>query len=601
MSGELVPSQFRYTTTNNRDFVIGDPTNSAELLYDKYIVFQTNTTPGFSTNPYLGVHYNGSSWQLQFSSNGVSSTTFAQSNAANTFTATNNFNGLVYFTDTVSFAVGTSFAGATTFNGIVQANALVTAASGITVSGTGTFNNNVIITGTLNVTGATTVGTLSELVTLGKTVGLNYNGNTTGSPGSGVTVYGTANAIIASILTSTTTTTSDTWTLLPASGHPISFVGDPTYAVTFRGNGLTAARSYTYPNNSGTILLNPGTTYAGGKLLVASTDNTSVTESAILVSNLTGLTSNVQTQISTLAAEVGSFSGSISAVAGTFSGALQAATGLFTATTVSTSTTTGAVVIAGGLGLAGSLYGTLASFSSSVTASSVISTGTIAATAGISGSTGSFGGAVSALSFSGSGAGLTGTATSLSIGGNSATSTSIAGGLSGNVIYQAATGSTGFVSNGLIGNVLTWNGTPVWAAPVHVSSTWLNGTTAGTGSFSFSGATTASNWSSYFTTGSTTITATVACAALVLYQAAISGNSGSGSLTWTVVATILHNGSTVIAETTYTYGASGTSNSEISAVAFKVVPLAIGDTLSFTQTSTNATSYLGQSLSIMVV
>ena len=67
MSGELVPSQFRYSTTNNRDFVLGDPTDSAGLLSSKYLIFQATTTAGYLYNPYIGVSYVGGSWQFQFS------------------------------------------------------------------------------------------------------------------------------------------------------------------------------------------------------------------------------------------------------------------------------------------------------------------------------------------------------------------------------------------------------------------------------------------------------------------------------------------------------------------------------------------------------
>jgi hypothetical protein len=87
---------------------------------------------------------------------------------------------------------------------------------------------------------------------------------------------------------------------------------------------------------------------------------------------------------------------------------------------------------------------------------------------------------VTATSFSGAGTGLTGTASSLSIGGNAATATSatsatsattatnVAGGVAGNVHYQTGVGTTGFVTNGTSGQVLTSNGA---SAPTFQTST----------------------------------------------------------------------------------------------------------------------------------
>jgi hypothetical protein len=407
MSGELTLSQFRYTTTNNRDLVIGDPTNTAELLDPKYIVFQTNTAPGYATNPYIGVTYNSgtSTWELQFSSNGVSSTSFAQLSlanifsAANTFNSTVTFNGSVALNSAVTFSSSIAVSGAATFNGSVIINnssptvfnspvtisgslgvsGAVTLSSTLLLSGAGTFNGLVTLSDGLTATGAISLGPISSVISNSSTVAVHYTGSTSASSGSGLVVYGSS-AIIASILTSTTTTTSDTWTLLPASGYPINFISDSSYPITFKSPGLTAARTYQYPNNSGILVINPGT-FSGSKLLLSSSDNTSITESTINVSYLSGLTSNIQSQINLILANAG---GAVVGTTGTFSGALSATS----------------------LALSGAITGaTAGTFSSALTAASLTLSDGISA-----------GGTVMASSFSGAGTGLTGTASSLSVG-----------------------------------------------------------------------------------------------------------------------------------------------------------------------------------------
>lgn len=408
MSGELTLSQFRYTTTNNRDLVIGDPTNTAELLDPKYIVFQTNTTPGYASNPYIGVTYNSttSTWQLLFSSDGASSTSFAQLSLANTFSATNTFNsntifnGATTFSSTIIASNSVTFNSAVTFNnssaivfnspvtisGALGVSGALTLNSTLTVSGTTTLNGLVTLTDGITVTGTISIGPITSVNSIAKTLVVNYGGATSASVGSGILVHGDASAVIASILTSTTTTISDTWTLLPVSGHPINFVSDSAYSVTFKSPGLTSARTYEYPNNSGILLVNPGT-FSGSKLLLSSTDNTSVTESTLNTSYLSGLTSNIQSQINAILASVG---GAVVGTTGTFSGALSATS----------------------LALSGAITGaTAGTFSSVLTAASLTLSGGISATGAIS-TTGS----ISAASFSGAGTGLTGTAASLNVG-----------------------------------------------------------------------------------------------------------------------------------------------------------------------------------------
>ena len=418
MSGELTLSQFRYTTTNNRDLVIGDPTNTAELLDPKYIVFQTNTTPGYAANPYIGVTYNSSTstWQLQFSSNGVSSTSFAQLSLANTFSASNIFNGTTAFNGATTFSstitasnsvvfnsnVTFNNSSAILFNSPVTVSGAMVLSSTLSVSQASNFSGLVTLTDGITLTGTISLVPINSVISLANTIAVNYSGTSSASVGSGLVVYGSS-SIIASILTSTTTTPSDTWTILPATGHSVSFMGDSSYTVMFKSPGLTAARTYQYPNNSGIFVINPGT-FSGGKLLLSSSDNTSVTESAINASYLSGLTSNVQTQINSILSSAG---GAVVGTTGTFSGALSASslslTGALSATSLSL---TGAIV--------GATSGT---FSSVLTASSLTLSGGISAT-GLIATTGAVSatGSVSASSFSGAGTGLTGTASSLSVG-----------------------------------------------------------------------------------------------------------------------------------------------------------------------------------------
>ena len=104
MAGELVLSQFRWTTTANQDFVIGDPSDVSHST--RYLVFQTNNTPGYSNNPHLACSYNSgtSSWALSVSVDGVTNIGLSdvahQTSASNIFSVTNTFNGLSTFNTT---------------------------------------------------------------------------------------------------------------------------------------------------------------------------------------------------------------------------------------------------------------------------------------------------------------------------------------------------------------------------------------------------------------------------------------------------------------------------------------------------------------------
>ena len=125
------------------------------------------------------------------------------------------------------------------------------------------------------------------------------------------------------------------------------------------------------------------------------------------------------------------------------------------ATTVSNSTVTGALIVAGGVGVAGSMF---------------------------------VGGTVTATSFVGALTGTASTATSAAIAyslgntsttivGRATTATNIIGGTVGQVLYQSAPGVTGFVGPGTAGQVLVSGGT---ATPLYQNTLTLAGTTAAT-------------------------------------------------------------------------------------------------------------------------
>jgi hypothetical protein len=144
MAGELTLSQFRYTTTNNRDLVIGDPTDNSGLFEPKYIVFQTNTTAGYSTNPYICVVYDSGThtWSLQFSNSGGSSSAFITGGSNNIFTGTNVFDNVTTFSNAVTFN-GThpnTFNSAATFNNLATFNDSVQFGSPVTFLSSASFS-----------------------------------------------------------------------------------------------------------------------------------------------------------------------------------------------------------------------------------------------------------------------------------------------------------------------------------------------------------------------------------------------------------------------------------------------------------------------------
>ena len=263
MGGELTLSNFRYTTTNNNDFVIGDPTDSIGLTQAKYLVFQTSTQPGYLNNPYIGIVPStdfGTGWKVVLS-NGSGSITndFVYSNIDNTFIGNNSFtfNGLTPTATTFSNNVIMSPAVGAISNSFV-CNINATFNQGMTVYNTAKFNTDVHIIGTLFAGAIVSVVESSSMVSA-KTIITNVTGTigaTASSAGSGLQVGGDSGAILASVITSTTTTVSDTWSLIGYNKQAMNFVGDSSYQMTFSAaSTLTADRSYAFPNISGTVVL----------------------------------------------------------------------------------------------------------------------------------------------------------------------------------------------------------------------------------------------------------------------------------------------------------------------------------------------------------
>ena len=132
MSGELRLSQFRWTTTANDDFVIGSPDEVA-AKNPKFLVFQTNTTPGYASNPHFRCEWSGSAWEFKMNQ-GAGATDLVLTGMAyldsgnsgtQTFSATNIFDGSVSLNST------------TDVNGTFTANNLANFNSLFTITNTG--------------------------------------------------------------------------------------------------------------------------------------------------------------------------------------------------------------------------------------------------------------------------------------------------------------------------------------------------------------------------------------------------------------------------------------------------------------------------------
>jgi len=106
MSGELRTSQFRWTTTADDDFVIGNPSDSSTT--PKYLVFQTTTTPGISTNPHLSLQWNNTSSAWNFHLNDLSGSGDINLSGAVNTTSNNTFYGINAFTEATTTSISFS-------------------------------------------------------------------------------------------------------------------------------------------------------------------------------------------------------------------------------------------------------------------------------------------------------------------------------------------------------------------------------------------------------------------------------------------------------------------------------------------------------------
>lgn len=122
MSGELTLSQFRWTVTNNNDFVIGDPSDATDAA--RMLVFQTTADPGYENNPHIGVTKVGPDWKFRFSENGADQLALILDGANNTFSGNNIFSG------------DNTFSGANIFSGGAQFTSPVALDTNVTITGT---------------------------------------------------------------------------------------------------------------------------------------------------------------------------------------------------------------------------------------------------------------------------------------------------------------------------------------------------------------------------------------------------------------------------------------------------------------------------------
>ncbi|MCI4436879.1 MAG: hypothetical protein JHC33_08755, partial [Ignisphaera sp.] len=149
MSGELTLSQFKATTTQNNDFVIGNPIPSGSTdTSDRYLVFQVSDKVGPMHNPHVRCEYTGSAWRIKLSDNGVTDSDFAFLNTGTAlvpqnFIGVNAFNGTTNFIGTVntgtinlgySPADTITFNGSPVFTGPLTFNSPVTFQSDVTIS-----------------------------------------------------------------------------------------------------------------------------------------------------------------------------------------------------------------------------------------------------------------------------------------------------------------------------------------------------------------------------------------------------------------------------------------------------------------------------------
>ena len=198
MAGELKTSQFRFTTTADDDFVIGNPSNVAAHT-TKALVFQTTQIPGYGANPSFSCVWNGTSWEFNLDkadgSGAIPLTGMAYVAANNAFTGNNTFAGTSTFTGTSTFRGYTRIANSTgtilttLLPGAATASVTLPASNGTLVLTSDshllpnytTDNNNQVLTVVTGIPvwraesglGGNTTATLSSTSTLA-TVGSSY-------------------------------------------------------------------------------------------------------------------------------------------------------------------------------------------------------------------------------------------------------------------------------------------------------------------------------------------------------------------------------------------------------------------------------------------
>ena len=337
MAGELVLSQFRWTTTANQDFLIGDPSDVSHST--RYLVFQTNNTPGYSNNPHLACSYNSgtSSWALSVSVDGVTNIGLSdvahQTSASNIFSVTNTFNGLSTFNTTtiptftvpqISIAATGSYTPSSpnapntitfvdphagtddkiwqffspvttgTFGLYAVNDAYTGANAAITLTRTGTTISGVTINSALTATSFTGAGT--GLTGTATSLSIGGNAATATSATTATNVSAANNTTNASYFpvfataqgTSVALGTDSTFTFNPSTGilTATSFTGAGTgltgtaASLSIGGNAATATSATTATNVSGGSISATTGTFTGN-LFSSSITNPAITTSQI--------------------------------------------------------------------------------------------------------------------------------------------------------------------------------------------------------------------------------------------------------------------------------------------------------------------------------
>ncbi len=310
MSGELRTSQFRWTTTANDDFVIGSP-EDAGTHATKFIVFQTNTTPGYATNPHFRCEWSGSAWEFKMSPDGSSTVNLsdiAYKSAVNVFSAANTFNTGAFTVSSTALFSG-SLSGTGTFS-VSNSTTAVIASPAITLGTTGsdtatinsntTFANSVLVSGSLTVSGATSSLNTTNLTVKDTLITLNKAGIAASGEGSGleveeggsITGYAKLGNSRSSWTFSTPTKSGSIWLTPSAGAFSTELI-----------SSATAARVLTLPNATGTLALTsdiPTGTFTISRAIVRNGTTGALQVSATTsteIGYISGLTSAVQTQL----------------------------------------------------------------------------------------------------------------------------------------------------------------------------------------------------------------------------------------------------------------------------------------------------------------